>query len=216
MDRKVAYVGAPLDKEPEGVVQIPVLRIVYRDLSDIKSVDGPIVFTSKRGITSLKMSNVSIKSSRIYCIGRQTSDYLEKLYSKDCEVPEIQDSSGLADLLVGSEGSVNIIGSDQVSKKLLVKLQESGVRVKQTIAYRIEENESVNYGPLRDVKEILVGSSRSFEILIKNAESLINSKELYAIGKPTEETMKRMGYIPTETFEIPDIKDILSKLATKR
>jgi uroporphyrinogen-III synthase len=212
----VAYVGAPLEFEIGGVVQIPVLRIDYQDLSAIKEIGGTVVFTSKRGIISLKKSNVSLNSNRVYCIGDQTSRYLKEAYLVDCIVPNIQTTEGLAKLLIGSETSLNVVASDQLDESFLGRLKSNGIKVDHIVAYKIGENKDVDYEPLNDTKKILVGSSRSFEILYSKVGKLLNGKELYAIGRPTEATMNRLGYIVTERFETPNIRSILNILITKR
>ena len=216
MGTSVAYVGAPLEKEIREVVQIPVLKIVYLDLTESKKIDGACVFTSKRGIVSLKMSNVSINSNRIYCIGERTATQLQKLYSLTCQVPRIQSTDGLAEILIPKEKSVTIISSDQISEKFLKKLKANDISVRHTVAYRIEENVDVDYHLLDGAKRILIGSSRSFEILNKNARGILKGKKLYAIGKPTEETMISLGFRPTERFDSPDIESVLALLITKR
>ncbi len=212
----MAYVGAPLDGEVEGVLQVPILRIMFNDLSNIRILDGPIVFTSKRGIASLRVSNVSIESPRIYCIGERTSEFLKRVYSLDCAVPDIQSTDGLAELLIGKEDYVTVVGSDKVSKNFLERLKSSGVEMKLITAYSIEGNENIDYDTLRNVRRILFGSSKSFEILHKNAERVLSGKELYAIGRPTSETMLHLGYKPVETFESPNIERILTGMLTKR
>ena len=216
MGVSVAYVGAPLEDEIRGVVQIPVLKIVYLDLTGLKKIDGACVFTSKRGIVSLKMSNVSIKSNRIYCIGEQTAAHLQTLYSLTCQVPKVQNSDCLAEMLISKEKSIRIISSDQISEKFLKKLRANDISVRHTVAYRIEENVDADYHLLEGAKRILIGSSRSFEILNKNAKGTLKGKKLYAIGKPTEETMISLGFSPTECFESPDIESVLALLITKR
>lgn len=216
MEPEVAYVGAPLDGEVEGVLQVPILRIMFNDLSNIRILDGPIVFTSKRGIASLRVSNVSIESPRIYCIGERTSEFLKRVYSLDCAVPDIQSTDGLAELLIGKEDYVTVVGSDKVSKNFLERLKSSGVEMKLITAYSIEGNENIDYDTLRNVRRILFGSSKSFEILHKNAERVLSGKELYAIGRPTSETMLHLGYKPVETFESPNIERILTGMLTKR
>lgn len=216
MDNRVAYIGGPLDDKIEGIVELPVLKIVYVDVSDLKRIEDTLVLTSKRGVVSLKMSNVAIKSQRIYCIGERTSEYVRKLYSLGCEFPDNQTSIGLGDLLISREKKVRIVGSDQVSQNLVRKLRSNGIEVDETVAYRIEENNDVDYTPLEKVQKILIGSSKSFEILVKNARSLIEGKEMYAIGKPTFETMKSMKFKPAGYFKTPNISHILSKIVSER
>ncbi|MCL5873867.1 MAG: uroporphyrinogen-III synthase [Candidatus Thermoplasmatota archaeon] len=216
MVHRVAYVGAPLEFEIGGVIQIPVLRISYQDLSTVGSIDGTVVFTSKRGIISLKKSNVSLKCDRIYCIGTQTSHYLKDLYSMDCTVPTLQTTEGLAEMLIGSETSINLVASDLVDDAFLARLKSNGIGVRHIVSYRIEENREADYRPLHEADRILVGSSKSFEILHENEGKLLNGKELYAVGRPTEETMNRLGYGVTERFDTPNIRVILNKLSTKR
>ena len=216
MEHKIAYVGAPLEMDIDGVIQVPVLRIVYRDISDVRKIQDPLVLTSKRGVIALKMSKVNLGEEAAYCIGKQTADYLEKLYSRKCNVPEQQDTEGLAELLIRSEKAVHIVGSDQLSEKFIKQLREAGVSVKITIAYEIRENEEVDFSPLREVKRVLFGSSKSFRISLERSMKLLKGKELYAIGRPTGETMKEMGYQPTGTFDDPDIVKILGKLSAKR
>ncbi len=216
MTRKVAYVGAPLDFDLDFVVQVPVLRIVYMDLSGLRSVGGAIVFTSKRGVISLQMSGVKITGAQIYCIGHKTSEYLSNIYSKKCIVPGKENTDGLSELLLGREKSVTIVGSDKVSRKFISKLKEGGVDVRHIVAYKIEENGEVDYSPLATADDILIGSSWSFEILDKNASSFIKGKRLYAIGEPTSITMERLGYVSSAVFTSPDIREILQKLITKR
>lgn len=213
---RVAYAGAPLESQMPEVLQIPVLRVVYEDLSSLKELSGVLAFTSKRGVVSLKMSNVSIRSDSVYCIGSKTSESLASLYSLSCKVPQVQNTDGLADLLIGSEKSISLISSDQVSIRFLERLRESGMDVHRIIAYRLEENDEVDFSRMRDVKRILFGSSRAFEIVRKNAESFLAGIELYAIGQPTEDTMKKFGYVPVESFYSPDIRAILHRLLTKR
>lgn len=216
MAHKIAYVGAPLGFEMEGVVQIPVLRIDYQDLSKMNNIGGVVVFTSKRGIISLKKSNVSIRCDRAYCIGEQTSRYLKEIYSIDCIVPAVQTTEGLAELLIGSETSVNVVASDHIDRKFIERMESRGIDVKYIVSYKISENKAADYEPLRDSDKVLFGSSKSFEILYRNGASLLDGKEIYAIGKPTEETIMRHGYGVAESFETPNIRAILSKLITKR
>lgn len=216
LSSEIAYVGAPLDFKIDRVISVPVLNIVYHDLHGLDDLHGVLVFTSKRGIVSLKKSGVSIEGTRIYCIGSQTAQYLHDLYSMECIVPGIQSTEGLADLLTGRERSVHIIGSDQTSKHFIDKLKSSGVDVKNTIAYRIEENSNIDYEVLKTVRKILVGSSKSFEVIHRNAGNMIRNMELYAIGKPTENAMISFGYQSKGCFETPDIRVILRRLLTKR
>jgi uroporphyrinogen-III synthase len=216
LTHKVAYVGAPLEFETKGVVQIPVLEIVYQDLSGLKTIEGAVIFTSKRGILSLKKSNVDIDSNMIYCIGAQTSDYLANLYSLQCKVPKIQNSEGLAKLLIGSESVISLVASDQISKTFLDKMKANRIDVHHVVAYRAEENREADYQQLQDVNRILFGSSRSFEILYRNAERFLKGRELFAIGQPTEATMNSLGYSAKECFRTPDIRSILMSLTTKR
>ncbi|MGC8562559.1 MAG: uroporphyrinogen-III synthase [Thermoplasmata archaeon] len=216
MEHKVAYVGAPLEIELDGVVQIPVLRIVYKDISSIGKINEPLVLTSKRGVIALKMSNISLGDKDIYCIGKQTADYLERIYSRKALVPVQQNTNGLAELLIRSERSVHIVSSDQVSEKFMKRLKNAGINVKITTAYEIKENDEVDFQPLKKVQKILVGSSRSFRILQERAMELLEHKELYAIGNPTKETMKELGYEPVKTFDEPDIAGIIRVLSAKR
>lgn len=216
MEHKVAYVGAPLEMNIDGVIQIPVLKIVYRDISGIGKIQDALVLTSKRGVIALKMSKITLGEKGAYCIGKQTADYLERLYSKECNVPRQQNTTGLAELLIGSERSVHIVGSDHLSENFIRELKDAGINVKITVAYEIRENEEVDLRLLKNVKRILFGSSKSFRILQGQAREMLVEKELYAIGKPTEETMKEMGYEPRETFDVPDIAGILRQLSAKR
>lgn len=216
MSNNIAYAGAPLDLEIEHVTEIPVLKIDYLDLHGMENMQGVLVFTSKRGIISLKRSGISLEGSRIYCIGGQTAQYLQNLYSLKCKIPKVQNTTGLAELLIAEEESVNIIGSDQVSKDFIERLKSSGLNVHHTITYRVVENADANYDVLSTVSGILVGSSKSFEILHRNAKGMLNGKKLYAIGKPTENTMLSLGYRPTECFDTPDIAEILRSLITER
>jgi len=209
-------VGAPLENPPEGIIEIPVLKIEYLDISNIKKVSDTLVLTSKRGVISLRMSNISIKSEKIYCIGERTSDYLRRLYSLECEVPEEQNSTGLADLIAEREKKVMIVGSDHIPQTLLERLASRGVEVKRTVAYRIKENEDADYGELEKVDKILVGSSGSFEILMKRAGGLIKAKKVYAIGKSTLKTMNDMKFVPAGYFKEPNIENILGQLITEK
>jgi uroporphyrinogen-III synthase len=200
----------------DGVIQVPVLRIVYRDISGVRKIQDALVLTSKRGVIALKMSKINLGEELAYCIGKQTADYLERLYSRKCNVPGRQDTYGLAELLIRSEKSVHIVGSDQLSEKFIRQLREAGVGVKITVAYEIRENEEVDFSPLKEVKRVLFGSSKSFRISLERSMKLLKGKELYAIGRPTGETMKEMGYEPTGTFDDPDIVKILRELSAKR
>jgi uroporphyrinogen-III synthase len=212
----IAYVGAPLDREVKGVEQLPVLKIVYQDLSGLSEIEGVLVFTSKRGIISLRMSNVSIRSNRIYCIGEQTAHYLKKIFSLDCKVPQEQNTEGLAALMIGTEKSVTIVGSDNISRKFIDKIKENGIKVKHIIAYKIEENTSVDYGILDRTGVLLVGSSKSFELLHRRLGEKLKGKSIYAIGKPTAKKIRFFGYEPKEVFDTPNIETIVTILATKR
>ncbi len=216
MEDKVAYVGAPLEMDIEGVIQVPVLRIVYRDISGMRKIQDPLVLTSKRGVIAMKMSKINLGEKAAYCIGKQTAEYLERLYSRKCNVPDQQNTEGLAELLTRSEKSVHIVGSDQLSEKFIQHLKDAGVSVKITVAYEIRENEEVDFSPLMEAKRILFGSSKSFRISQGRAMKLLKGKELYAIGRPTGETMKDMGYEPRGTFDDPDIVKILRQLSAKR
>jgi uroporphyrinogen-III synthase len=213
---RIAYVGAPLENPPEGIMEIPVLKIEFLDISRIKKISDILVLTSKRGVISLRMSNISIKSERIYCIGKRTSEYLQKLYSLKCEIPEEQNSTGLADLIEKRERKVMIVGSDHIPQTLLETLASRGVEVKRIVAYRIEEKEDADYGKLEKADKILVGSPGSFEILMKKAGGLIKGKKVYAIGKPTLKKMTEMKFEPAGYFKEPNIENILSQLITEK
>ncbi|MGC8645132.1 MAG: uroporphyrinogen-III synthase [Thermoplasmata archaeon] len=208
----VAYVGAPLSSVPPGVIVVPVLRIVYRDISHLRKIRIPLALTSKRAVISMKMSGISIATSRIYCIGEETSRYLRKLYSLECIVPETQDSNGLAEIISGRESEVTIIGSNMVSRTLLSALQSRGINVDVVTGYEIKENPDARYEDLLDVEKILVGSSYSFEILFTRARNLIVGKRIYAIGRPTYETISKMSFSPAGYFERPSINEILLAL----
>ncbi|MEM4090152.1 MAG: uroporphyrinogen-III synthase [Thermoplasmatales archaeon] len=212
MEGNVAYVGASLEIAPPGVVAIPVLKIVYRDLSGLRRINTPIALASKRSVISLKMSRVAIDTKSAYCIGSETSQYLRTLYSLDCLVPESQNSEGLARMIVSKERKVTVVGSNRTSKQLLSNLKNGGVEVIFIPAYYIEENENVEYHDIEKVKKILVGSSFSFEILNRRAKDLIKGKKIYAIGKPTYVTMVNLSFNPEGYFVRPSIYEILDIL----
>lgn len=215
MNPKIAYVGAPLERKVSGVQEIPVLRIVYLDLSGLKKITGPVAFTSKRGVISLKMSGVSITGNRVYCIGEKTSNYLKELYHLGCDVPNIQNTKGLSSLLISKEKKVTLVGSDKTSKGLLNDLRDHGIAFDFVTAYRIEENEDADYSQLKFVDKILVGSSFSAEILVKRAGKMLSGREIYAIGNPTGEKLNEMNVKVKETFEAPSIENILLMLHTQ-
>lgn len=209
---KVAYVGAPLDDAIENVVEINVLRILYRDVSFLKKIEEPLILTSKRGIIALKLSNVRINSPKVYCIGQKTAEYLRKLYGLKGIVPTQQDSEGLADLFVSKERSGIIVSSDKVSSQLLKTVEKTGLNIRLVTAYSVEENEEVDYSPLSEVGKILVGSSNSFKILIARQRDVLSQKEVYAIGIPTYRSMIKAGFDPAGYFKDPNIKNIVSFL----
>jgi len=206
---RVAYVGAPLSKVPGGVTTVPVLKIVYRDVSSVKSIETSLALTSKRAVISLKMSGVRISGARIYCIGEETSKYLKNLYSLECIVPDTQDSQGLARIIAGNEKEITVVGSNMISDNLLSTLRDNGIRVNVVAAYEIVENPDARYEDLGSVTKILVGSSHSFEILYRRAAKYIEGKRIYAIGRPTFNTISKSGLVPAGFFERPSIWEIL-------
>ncbi|MEM4118611.1 MAG: uroporphyrinogen-III synthase [Thermoplasmatales archaeon] len=216
MANNVAYVGTALDKSLAGVIEIPVLRISYRDISYLGKIETPIAIMSKRAVISLKMSGVSMGTSRIYCIGEETAKYLNGLYSLDCFVPELQNTEGLAGIIVSKEKRITIIGSNRTSTRFITNLENKGVEVRHIAAYNIEENEDVSYADLEKANKILVGSSYSFEILYLRAKKFIADKLLYAIGKPTYITMINKSFTPRGYFEKPSIYEILDILLNDR
>ncbi|MEM0130307.1 MAG: uroporphyrinogen-III synthase [Thermoplasmatales archaeon] len=212
MANNVAYVGTALGKSLAGVIEIPVLKISYRDISYLGKIITPIALMSKRAVTSLKMSDVSIGTARIYCIGEETAKYLNCLYSLDCMIPELQNTEGLASLIVSKEKRITVIGSNRTSAKFITNLENKGVEVRHIPGYNIEENEGVRYEDLEKANKILVGSSFSFEILYRRAKNFIADKLLYAIGKPTYLTMINKSVTPRGYFERPSIYEILDIL----
>ncbi len=211
----VAYVGAPLDSGLPWVVEIEVLKVIYKDLSDIKRIRDVLVLTSKRGVISLKMASIKIDSKRIYCIGYRTADFVKKLYSRECVVPDLQNTDGLASILIGREEDVRVVCSDSVSPEFLDKLKEGGVNANVTIAYKVKENGNTDFSGLEKVDKILVGSPRSFEILHRRARDLLRGKEVWAIGLPTYRSMLRKGIGPAGYFETPNIEEALTNLRTE-
>ncbi len=213
---EIVYIGADPGFRMDGVSFVSVLAIKYTDLTSMGEVRRNIVFTSKRGVIALKMSHVEIKSDKIYCIGQVTSRYLNEIYGRTCIIPKRENSEGLAELLCENEKEVHIIASDHVSPKLVSKLRECGVEVLMTTAYELLENRDVDYSPIKESRSILVGSSRSFEIIMEKDSSLIKGKDLYAIGEPTRKTMERYGVEPKATFGTPNIRNILSKIKSEK
>lgn len=213
---KVAYVGAPLEKPIQGVVEINVLKIIYIDLTPLRKIEAPLALTSKRGVISLKLSNVEVRSPNVYCIGERTGNYLRRLYGLKCLIPTKQDSNGLAELLITREKEVRIVSSDSISKGFLKILRRGGISYKVTTAYKIVENEDVDYSLLSQVNKVLVGSSKSFRILLKNASQALNGKEVYAIGSPTYNEMILRDFRPAGYFDKPDIEKILAELNTEK
>ena len=118
--------------------------------------------------------------------------------------------------MIGTEKSITIVGSDNISKKFIDKIKENGINVKHIIAYKIEENTSIDYGILDRTGVILVGSSKSFELLQRRLGEKLKEKSIYAIGKPTAKKIRSLGYEPKEIFDTPNIETIVTILATKR
>lgn len=213
---EIVYVGAPLENPIENVKSLDVLRITYNYFPYLKEIKKDVVFTSKRGIISLKMSGTKLKSKRAFSIGHITSEYLKKIYGMDSILPSKENSDGLADLLISYNGDYSLIASDSVSNKMLKKLENNNIKYELVIAYRIEENVDADYSVINFNKTLLIGSSKSFEILLKNAGDLLLSKKIYAIGKPTYEKITESGYKPVKFFESPDIRKIVNQILTER
>lgn len=209
---KVAYVGAPLDLELPWVKEINVLKIVYNDLSHLGRIEDVLALTSKRGAISLHMAHVLINSPRVYCIGEKTAAHVIDFFGKECIVPDPQNTEGLASLLISREKKVHLITSDSISQEFMERLKGSGIEVFLTVAYRIDENANVDFSGLEDVKKILVGSSKSFEILFRCAENYLKGKEVYAIGIPTQNSMLAKNFKPSGYFDTPDIEGALKVL----
>ncbi len=213
---EIVYVGAPLENPIENVKSLDVLRITYNYFPSLKEIKKDVVFTSKRGIISLKMNGTKLKSKRAFSIGHITSEYLKKIYGMDSIFPSEENSDGLADLLISYNGDYSLITSDSVSNKMLKKLENNNIKYELIIAYRIEENVDADYSVINFNKTLLIGSSKSFEILLKNAGDLLLSKKIYAIGKPTYERIMESGYKPVKFFESPDIRKIVNQILTER
>ncbi|MGC8546426.1 MAG: uroporphyrinogen-III synthase [Thermoplasmata archaeon] len=213
---EIVYVGAPLENPIENVKSLDVLRITYNYFPSLREIKKDVVFTSKRGIISLKMNGTKLKSKRAFSIGHITSEYLKKIYGMDSIFPSEENSDGLADLLISYNGDYSLITSDSVSNKMLKKLDYNNIKYELIIAYRIEENVDADYSVINFSKTLLIGSSKSFEILLKNAGDLLFSKKIYAIGKPTYERIIKSGYKPVKFFESPDIRKIVNQILTER
>lgn len=213
---EVAYVGAPLYQEIGGIKTLDVLKINYVYNPDLKQIRNDLVLTSKRGVIALKMNGTSIISKRAYTIGHVTSEFLRELYGLESKYPENENSEGLADLLISDKRKYSIISSDSVSRTMLARLKENGIDFEFFKVYSIEENRQVDYSLLSNVDKILVGSSKSFDILFKNAGELLKGKALYAIGIPTFTTILSAGLKPVKYFNEPDIKKIVNEILTER
>jgi len=213
---KVVYIGAPLDYELEGVYSLDVLKIVYLLLPDLKEIRNDVVFTSKRGVIALKMNGTSLKARRVFTIGRITSDYVKRLYGLDSIFPADENSIGLARILIDNRGDYTITSSNLVSKKLVEELEENRIRYKIVNVYRIEENKNADYSILENAENLLIGSSKSFEILYLRASEKLTNKRIFAIGKPTYDTIIHYGYVPERYYEHPDIRLIVNEIVTQR
>ncbi|MGC8655525.1 MAG: uroporphyrinogen-III synthase [Thermoplasmata archaeon] len=213
---EIVYVGAPLENPIENVKSLDVLRITYNYFPSLREIKKDVVFTSKRGIISLKMNGTKLKSKRAFSIGHITSEYLKKIYGMDSIFPSEENSDGFADLLISYNGDYSLITSDSVSNKMLKKLDYNNIKYELIIAYRIEENVDADYSVINFSKTLLIGSSKSFEILLKNAGDLLFSKKIYAIGKPTYERIIESCYKPVKFFESPDIRKIVNQILTER
>ncbi len=213
---EIVYVGAPLEKQIENVKSLDVLRITYYHLPHLREITKDVVFTSKRGIISLKMNRTRVKSKRAFTIGHITSEYLKTIYGIDSLFPEEENSEGLAEMLISYNGDYSLVTSDSVSNKMLKKLKMNNVRFETITVYKIEENNNADYSMINSNQNLLIGSSKSFEILVRNAGGMLKSKKIYAIGKPTYEKIIEYGYEPVKFFNNPDIRKIVSQILTER
>jgi uroporphyrinogen-III synthase len=213
---EILYVGAPLESSIENVRSLDVLKITYNYLPYLREIKRDVVFTSKRGIISLKMNGTRLKSKRAFSIGHITAEYLKKIYGMESIFPSEENSDGLADLLISYNGDYSLITSDSVSNKMLKKLENNNIKYELVIVYKIEENIDADYSIINSHENLLIGSSKSFEILLKRVDDLLQSKKIYAIGKPTYERIIEAGYKPVKFFESPDIRKIVNQILTER
>lgn len=214
---KLAFVGAENPGEDIDYPIIPVLKIRYKEFPKDK-LSGALVFTSKRGIIGLKINKVELKSDKIFCIGERTRDYLMKLYGLTCKIPENEDSESLSDLIISSGvKEVNLITSNEYSRDMVKKLMENKVNVKITIIYESLKNENISFEHFEKYDSLLFGSSKSFIYTLEILGDVeLKKRSLYAIGKPTRNTMVSYGFEPVETFSKPNIREIISSIIATR
>lgn len=204
---KVAYVGADDEGLRNYYSIIPILKIKYK-LLELKKIEGNLAFTSKRGIVSLKLNNVSLKPCKVYCIGNATKDALKRYYGFECKVPEKEDSLNLADLII-KEGirRLTLVTSNQYSRDMLQKLVDNEIEVRIIEAYEIAKNENIDPEEFSNYDALLFGSSKSFLFSVELIGlDKLKEKKIYAIGQPTARTIETHGLKPLKTFDSPDIR----------
>lgn len=209
---KIAYVGAEPEKKFSGVVYVPVLDIEYNDLHQMNILSGNVAIMSKRGVRSLKLSEVRIENADVLCIGDKTALALEMEYGLNSSYPENMNSKGLLDLILARDWRLmTLVGSDHTSAWFLDRLREKGVDVNYVKAYSIKRS-SIVLPPetFSSVRTLFFGSSLSFEYFIESyGRSVLQGRKVIAIGENTSETMRRLGVNPDKIEESPDIDGLL-------
>ena len=214
-------------REPFGtrILNIPLTEIVplEQDWNAVREFNPDIlVFTSTvAGNIFMEASPLNQSANpKVVAIGMKTAEVLKKRFSDVC-VPEDQSSSGIIDYFRSTDfGSRRIALFTSARSNRLVNnfLKENGYNFMQVDLYdaRPSPGKEIIECLFRDeVLGIILTSSQEAEIFASIAGTYRNRKPLFAIGKTTADTMRRLGLDVSEPLGKSDLGGLAEEIFSK-
>ena len=205
-------------------VNVPVTQLedLPFDVKAFRSFDPEIVVvTSARGAETIRANIGSFGSGRTYVsIGKITGDALKSI-GLNSLVPEEQTSGGIVELIKHNEWKprrIALLSSQQSNMVVRDFLLREGYDFKLFTVYRSVPLDLS--GLLKYLSEgclgVVMTSSQEAEIILKDrpvAAAIRNTgTRIFAIGKITADTIKKMGFTPAEPVGKSILKDLVCQI----
>ncbi|MEM0157135.1 MAG: uroporphyrinogen-III synthase [Thermoplasmataceae archaeon] len=214
------------DLKCEGleIINVPVTRLedVPFNTDEFRSFNPDIVIvTSSRSADIMDKNTGLFGPNRIYVsIGRITRQALKSI-GLDSVVPHEQTSAGIIQLLernAWKTSRIALITSQQSNMIVRDFLQKKGYNYRLFTVYRSValDSSALSKYMKRGCLGIVVTSSQEAETILKDhtlSEQISKAEtRIFAIGKTTADTIRKMGFAPAEPVGSSILQDLICQI----
>lgn len=196
----------------------PELRIMARELNRY-NLDG-VIITSRNGAIGLKRlvnEGLELKDNwTYYAVGQKTAEKIELLFGLDVEVPDNQESTALAELILEkqSENSRLLYLCGNLAKENLPNaLKKHGIEVKTFEIYKTVSRRPVEFPGTR-YGGVVFYSPSAVDAFDNNGGFVLEADTYFAIGPVTAAHLRSLTNKPVVVADEPSTEAILNTISS--